>query len=151
MALAVVVINGLLSLQNIHQLSTQALQVMQRVNIDWNMKYGPVHHPLTKMFHLVITLEQDLFWASQTSFSFKLDLRDSLLPSSDFLEFSICWLPFFINPLGIIFQSSVSREKIIGGAEHALLTPLEVWGDDMFCEKWAESFLTKGIMKKSDV
>lgn len=35
MALAVMVINGLLSLQNIHQLSTQALQVMQRVNIDW--------------------------------------------------------------------------------------------------------------------
>lgn len=35
MALAVVVINDLLSLQNIHQLSTQALQVMHRVNIDW--------------------------------------------------------------------------------------------------------------------
>lgn len=35
MALAVGVINGLLSLQNIHQLSTQALQVMQRANIDW--------------------------------------------------------------------------------------------------------------------
>ena len=35
MALAAVVINDLLSLQNIHQLSTQALQVMQRVNIDW--------------------------------------------------------------------------------------------------------------------
>lgn len=35
MALAVVVINGLLSLQNIHQLSTQALQVMQRAHIDW--------------------------------------------------------------------------------------------------------------------
>lgn len=35
MALAVMVINGLLSLQNIHQLSTQALQVMQKVNIDW--------------------------------------------------------------------------------------------------------------------
>lgn len=68
MALAVVVINGLLSLQNIHQLSTWALQVMQRVNIGSNMKYGPVHHPLTKMFHLVITLEQDLFSVSQTSF-----------------------------------------------------------------------------------
>lgn len=35
MALAVGVINGLLSLQNIHQLSTQALQVMQRANMDW--------------------------------------------------------------------------------------------------------------------
>jgi hypothetical protein len=33
-ALAVVVINDLLNPQNIHQLSTQALQVMQRGNID---------------------------------------------------------------------------------------------------------------------
>lgn len=115
------------------------------------MKYGPVHHPLTKMFHLVITLEQDLFWVSQTSFSFKLDLRDSLPPSSDFLEFSIFWVLFFINPLGIIFQASVSREKIICEAEHTLLTPLEVQDDDMFHEKWVESFLTKGIMRKPDV
>lgn len=35
MALAVMVINGPLSLQHIHQLSIQALQVMQRANIDW--------------------------------------------------------------------------------------------------------------------
>lgn len=34
MALAVVVTNGLLNLQNIHQRSTQALQVIQRASID---------------------------------------------------------------------------------------------------------------------
>ena len=51
----------------------------------------------------------------------------------------------------ITFQSRVAREKIIGGAEPVLLTPLEAWDDDMFCGKWAESSLTKGIMQKPDV
>ena len=57
----------------------------------------------------------------------------------------------YINPLMITFQSRVAREKIIGGAEPVLLTPLEAWDDDMFCGKWAESSLTKGIMQKPDV
>jgi len=42
---------------------------------------------------------------------------------------------FYINPFMITFQSRVAREKIIGGAEPVLLTPLEAWDDDMFCGK----------------
>lgn len=84
-------------------------------------------------------------------FKFKLDFMDPLPPSSDFLEFSICWLIFLHEPTHNHSKSRVARDKIIGGAEQVLLTPLEAWSDYMFCGKWAESSLTKGIMRKPDV
>lgn len=152
MASAVVVINDHLSLQNIHQCNTQALQVMHRQNnvCEHEIQAGSpsTHKDVSSGNHcgarFILHFPNILLNLNQISWIL------SLRPLTSW-NLAFAGLFLYINPLMITFQSRVAREKIIGGAEPVLLTPLEAWDDDMFCGKWAESSLTKGIMQKPDV